>query len=219
MSDNLFKNNLRNTYNKDKNFKKNKFSSNTISTFDEDNDDYFSKGLKNQIFKVLKLRLFIQNIKIPEEELISLISENLKLINIQKLKASTINIFIDDLVDIVKKDYTKNDNSFKEGEEEITKTEENSHKLTPSNILNFHKKLYTNNLESKKLNKKNEKIFIQPPMKFNLEKNKIYTIDYNEHLKNYDNFDNEIEDIESIEERIIREISGKNKRNIIEDES
>ena len=79
----------------------------TISSKSKNENMYLNNGLKNQILGVLKLRLFIQNIKIPEEQLNMVISENLKLIDFKKIKTSTINVFVDDLVEIIKKDYVK----------------------------------------------------------------------------------------------------------------
>ena len=124
MSDKLFKNNLRNN-----NEYKNKIYDNkkaysrkttsTISSKSNYDNSSLNNGLKNQILQVLNLRLFIQNIKISAEQLNFVIEENLKLIDFKKIKASTINVFVDDLVEIIKKDYVKKEDSFHEGEEDI----------------------------------------------------------------------------------------------------
>lgn len=191
----------------------------TISSKSKNDNMYLNNGLKNQILGVLKLRLFIQNIKIPEEELNMVISENLKLIDFKKIKTSTINVFVDDLVEIIKKDYVKKNDSFHEGEEDITESEENNRK---SNILNFHKKLYTEdtlNRISTSMNKKKGNSLIQPPMKFNLKNNKMYAFNHNDYMKNNDYIDYNIgDDIKEMEERIIREVSNKNKNNKINEE-
>ena len=191
----------------------------TISSKSKNENMYLNNGLKNQILGVLKLRLFIQNIKIPEEQLNMVISENLKLIDFKKIKTSTINVFVDDLVEIIKKDYVKKNDSFHEGEEDITESEENNRK---SNILNFHKKLYTEdtlNRISTSMNKKKGNSLIQPPMKFNLKNNKMYAFNHNDYMKNNDYIDYNIgDDIKEMEERIIREVSNKNKNNKINEE-
>ena len=191
----------------------------TISSKSKNENMYLNNGLKNQILGVLKLRLFIQNIKIPEEQLNMVISENLKLIDFKKIKTSTINVFVDDLVEIIKKDYVKKNDSFHEGEEDIIESEENNRK---SNILNFHKKLYTEdtlNRISTSMNKKKGNSLIQPPMKFNLKNNKMYAFNHNDYMKNNDYIDYNIgDDIKEMEERIIREVSNKNKNNKINEE-
>ena len=48
--------------------------------------------LINQILKVLKLRLIIENIKIPEEKIIDIIKSNLTLIDIRYLKVLNVKI-------------------------------------------------------------------------------------------------------------------------------
>ena len=226
MSDKLFKNNLRNN-----NEYKNKIYDNkkaysrkttsTISSKSNYDNSSLNNGLKNQILQVLNLRLFIQNIKISAEQLNFVIEENLKLIDFKKIKASTINVFVDDLVEIIKTDYVKKDESFHEGEEDIRESEESNRK---SNILNFHKKLYTEDTISKmsnSINKKKEKLIIQPPMKFNLENNKLNSYNYNDYMNNnYYKNNNVVDDIREMEERIIREVSSKNKnRQIMEDDN
>jgi hypothetical protein len=219
MSDKLFKNNLRNN-----NEYKNKIYDNkkaysrkttsTISSKSNYDNSSLNNGLKNQILQVLNLRLFIQNIKISAEQLNFVIEENLKLIDFKKIKASTINVFVDDLVEIIKKDYVKKEDSFHEGEEDIRESEESNRK---SNILNFHKKLYTEDTISKmsnSINKKKEKLIIQPPMKFNLENNKMYNCNQNDYMKNnsYRENNNIVDHIKEMEERIIREVSSQNKK-------
>ena len=224
MSDMLLKKNLRSNIQYKNKIYDNKTTSSrnttsTISSKSKNENMYLNNGLKNQILGVLKLRLFIQNIKIPEEELNMVISENLKLIDFKKIKTSTINVFVDDLVEIIKKDYVKKNDSFHEGEEDITESEENNRK---SNILNFHKKLYTEdtlNRISTSMNKKKGNSLIQPPMKFNLKNNKMYAFNHNDYMKNNDYIDYNIgDDIKEMEERIIREVSNKNKNNKINEE-
>ena len=224
MSDMLLKKNLRSNIQYKNKIYDNKTTSSrnttsTISSKSKNDNMYLNNGLKNQILGVLKLRLFIQNIKIPEEQLNMVISENLKLIDFKKIKASTINVFVDDLVEIIKKDYVKKNDSFHEGEEDITESEENNRK---SNILNFHKKLYTEdtlNRISTSMNKKKGNSLIQPPMKFNLKNNKMYAFNHNDYMKNNDYIDYNIgDDIKEMEERIIREVSNKNKNNKINEE-
>jgi hypothetical protein len=224
MSDMLLKKNLRSNIQYKNKIYDNKTTSSrnttsTISSKSKNDNMYLNNGLKNQILGVLKLRLFIQNIKIPEEELNMVISENLKLIDFKKIKTSTINVFVDDLVEIIKKDYVKKNDSFHEGEEDITESEENNRK---SNILNFHKKLYTEdtlNRISTSMNKKKGNSLIQPPMKFNLKNNKMYAFNHNDYMKNNDYIDYNIgDDIKEMEERIIREVSNKNKNNKINEE-
>jgi hypothetical protein len=224
MSDMLLKKNLRSNIQYKNKIYDNKTTSSrnttsTISSKSKNENMYLNNGLKNQILGVLKLRLFIQNIKIPEEQLNMVISENLKLIDFKKIKTSTINVFVDDLVEIIKKDYVKKNDSFHEGEEDITESEENNRK---SNILNFHKKLYTEdtlNRISTSMNKKKGNSLIQPPMKFNLKNNKMYAFNHNDYMKNNDYIDYNIgDDIKEMEERIIREVSNKNKNNKINEE-
>ena len=224
MSDMLLKKNLRSNIQYKNKIYDNKTTSSrnttsTISSKSKNDNMYLNNGLKNQILGVLKLRLFIQNIKIPEEQLNMVISENLKLIDFKKIKTSTINVFVDDLVEIIKKDYVKKNDSFHEGEEDITESEENNRK---SNILKFHKKLYTEdtlNRISTSMNKKKGNSLIQPPMKFNLKNNKMYAFNHNDYMKNNDYIDYNIgDDIKEMEERIIREVSNKNKNNKINEE-
>ena len=224
MSDMLLKKNLRSNIQYKNKIYDNKTTSSrnttsTISSKSKNDNMYLNNGLKNQILGVLKLRLFIQNIKIPEEELNMVISENLKLIDFKKIKTSTINVFVDDLVEIIKKDYVKKNDSFHEGEEDITESEENNRKY---NILNFHKKLYTEdtlNRISTSMNKKKGNSLIQPPMKFNLKNNKMYAFNHNDYMKNNDYIDYNIgDDIKEMEERIIREVSNKNKNNKINED-
>ena len=224
MSDMLLKKNLRSNIQYKNKIYDNKTTSSrnttsTISSKSKNENMYLNNGLKNQILGVLKLRLFIQNIKIPEEQLNMVISENLKLIDFKKIKTSTINVFVDDLVEIIKKDYVKKNDSFHEGEEDIIESEENNRK---SNILNFHKKLYTEdtlNRISTSMNKKKGNSLIQPPMKFNLKNNKMYAFNHNDYMKNNDYIDYNIgDDIKEMEERIIREVSNKNKNNKINEE-
>ncbi len=226
MSDMLFKNNLRNNseYKNKMYDNKKSFSRKTTSTYTSKsyNDNVsLNNNLKNQILGVLKLRLFIQNIKITDDQLNMIIEENLKLIDFKKIKASTINVFVDDLVEIIKTDYVKKDESFHEGEEDIRESEETQRK---SNILTFHRKLYTEdsiNKMTNSINKKKENSFKQPPMKFNLENNKLNSYNYNDYMNNnYYKNNNVVDDIREMEERIIREVSSKNKnRQIMEDDN
>ena len=218
MSDMLFKNNLRNNseYKNKMYDNKKSFSRKTTSTYTSKsyNDNVsLNNNLKNQILGVLKLRLFIQNIKITDDQLNMIIEENLKLIDFKKIKASTINVFVDDLVEIIKTDYVKKDESFHEGEEDIRESEETQRK---SNILTFHRKLYTEdsiNKMTNSINKKKENSFKQPPMKFNLENNKLNSYNYNDYMNNnYYKNNNVVDDIREMEERIIREVSSQNKK-------
>ena len=67
-----------------------------------------SQKLIIQLLKVLKLRLSIENINLPEETLISLIKQNINLIDIRYLEVSSMNTFVDDLIEIIKHDNNYN---------------------------------------------------------------------------------------------------------------
>jgi len=179
------------------------------------NNNKFSPNIKlvNQIFKVIKIRLIIENIKISDEKIIQTIKQNLNLIDVRYLKLSSINILIDDIIEILKNDY-KN--------EKI-----NIHK-PQSTILDFNRKEYLdtnlNNIidyNPKNMNwrqyyrEQEEKNRIQKPMKFNLDNNTLY----NKNKENefyMDRYDNEMTqltdyDIEEMKERIIDEVSKEHK--------
>ena len=104
--------------------------------------------LINQILKVLKLRLIIENIKIPEEKIIDIIKSNLTLIDIRYLKVSSINVFVDDLVEIIKKDY-KNNNK----EEKKAQPVDNQGVNNRTTILSFNRKEYESTKNVYKYNK------------------------------------------------------------------
>ena len=90
--------------------------------------------LINQILKVLKLRLIIENIRLPEERLIELIKSNLRLIDIRFFKISSLNVFVDDLVEILKQEIKT------EKEEQKSQTASKQNLSNRTTILSFNRK-------------------------------------------------------------------------------
>ena len=91
--------------------------------------------LINQILKVLKLRLIIENIRLPEERLIELIKSNLRLIDIRFFKISSLNVFVDDLVEILKQEIKT------EKEEQKSQTASKQNLSNRTTILSFNRKV------------------------------------------------------------------------------
>ena len=106
--------------------------------------------LIGQILKVIKLRLAIENIKIPDEKLIEIIKENLTYIDIRTFKISSLNVLVEDLLEVIKKgDFTN--------------------KSQRTTILSFNRKEYNTSDISKISGKKTSPSITKEPMKFNLE--------------------------------------------------
>ena len=180
------------------------------------NFDMFNiEKLTKQILKIIKIRLLINNISISEDKLIKFIQNNLKLIDLRYFKIKSINILIDDLVNLLKIENKKND----ENEDNNILLKNSS----PKNILDFNRKEYyetfidkNENLYKKKL-KKNKLYYQQKPMKFNLEHSPLYFNDESSDLKlNYVdkniNINKKIKfDLNSLKEKIIENVSKKNE--------
>ena len=180
------------------------------------NFDMFNiEKLTKQILKIIKIRLLINNISISEDKLIKFIQNNLKLIDLRYFKIKSINILIDDLVNLLKYENKKNDEN-----ENYNILLKNSY---PKNILDFNRKEYNEtfidkneNLYKKKL-KKNKLYYQQKPMKFNLEHSPLYFNDESSDLKlNYVdkniNINKKIKfDLNSLKEKIIENVSKKNE--------
>ena len=180
------------------------------------NFDMFNiEKLTKQILKIIKIRLLINNISISEDKLIKFIQNNLKLIDLRYFKIKSINILIDDLVNLLKIENKKND----ENEDNNILLKNSS----PKNILDFNRKEYyetfidkNENLYKKKL-KKNKLYYQQKPMKFNLEHSPLYFNDESSDLKlNYVdkniNINKKIKfDLTSLKEKIIENVSKKNE--------
>ena len=164
--------------------------------------------LINQILKVLKLRLIIENIKIPEEKIIEIIKSNLTLIDIRYFKVSSINVFVDDLVEIIKKDY-KNNNK----EEKKAQPVESQGVNNRTTILSFNRKEYEstkNVLGSNNMSPLKKSSFTKEPMKFSLAGRSLKKDNVAFYLEG--NERNEITtlndcDIEEMQEKIIDEVS------------
>jgi hypothetical protein len=60
------------------------------------------KILTNEIFKVLKLRLFFENSKLSDESIYCIISKNLNKIDIRYFDPRNISLFVDDLLKYIK---------------------------------------------------------------------------------------------------------------------
>ena len=180
------------------------------------NFDMFNiEKLTKQILKIIKIRLLINNISISEDKLIKFIQNNLKLIDLRYFKIKSINILIDDLVNLLKYENKKNDEN-----ENYNILLKNSY---PKNILDFNRKEYNEtfidkneNLYKKKL-KKNKPYYQQKPMKFNLEHSALYFNEDSNNLKlnyvdkNY-NLKKEIKfNLSNLKEKIIEDVSKKNE--------
>lgn len=172
--------------------------------------------LTNQILKVLKLRLKICNIHFPEEKLIELIKDNLSLIDIRYFKVSSLNIFVDDLINIIKKE--KDTLQLQSNEKDDSVTNQSTSTCERTTILSFNRKVYddTNNINFIDDQPKKPKMQ-KTPMKFNLD-NKMYSkpdeidfyLDGNE--KKEITMLNDC-DIEEIQENIITEIAKEFDKN------
>lgn len=78
--------------------KKNQFKTN-----DAHNKINIDKKLFDQIFEILKMRMFIEVItSLKDNEIKDIINENLKLINLRNYDIRSINKFVDDLIEIIK---------------------------------------------------------------------------------------------------------------------
>lgn len=159
--------------------------------------------LVNQILKVLKLRLCIENIKLDEEKIIEIIQENLNLIDIRYFKVSSLNVFVDDLIVIIK--------SIKSGKEKKTILDFNRKEYIETQIdkqtpEEYHKMITSYWKNNENYNKK------KIPMKFGLgyEGNPLYQ---NKNVKFYlDGNNGEISsvtdcDIEIMKEKILEEVT------------
>lgn len=159
--------------------------------------------LTNQILKVLKLRLIISNIHIPEEKLIELIKDNLSLIDIQYFKVSSLNIFVDDLIKIIKEDTQQ------QGKNDKIVDESKQGSFTRTTILSFKRKVYadTHNVPiSQKLSKIKKISTI--PMRFNLDnKSKPDEFDFYLDDKKEITTLNDC-DLEEVQEKIVNEIAN-----------
>lgn len=60
--------------------------------------------LINELSKVIKMRLFIENISLSEDKILDTIKKNLNQISVENLKLSSVNLLVDDLMDIIKRD-------------------------------------------------------------------------------------------------------------------
>ena len=146
-----------------------------------------------QIFKVLKLRLMIDNIEIPNDKIKEEIEINLNTININKFDLKNLNLLVDDLTTIIKENnknqikhesnnekeyFNKNEeeNYLNENTDEIEtgaltnaiKDQSNIHPLT---IMSLNRKEYINtNVPSKDNSKKqtHQNIPQKEPMKFSI---------------------------------------------------
>ena len=165
--------------------------------------------LINQILKVLKLRLIIENIKIPDEKIIEIIKSNLTLIDIRYFKMSSLNVFVDDLVEIIKKEQQAE----KEEKKKQKMPQQSFNSNTRTTILSFNRKEYeqTNNvLGTSFSNLKKSSLITKEPMKFSLANRNIGQNNVAFYLEG--NNGNEITtlndcDIEEMQEKIIDEVS------------
>ena len=188
-----------------------------INKLNNSNDDMLNiELLTKQILKIIKIRLLINNISISEDKLITFIQNNLKLLDLRYFfKIKSINVLIDDLVNLLKFEIKKNDEN--ENHNILLK---NSY---PKNILDFNRKEYNEtfidkneNLYKKKL-KKNKPYYQQKPMKFNLEHSALYFNEDSNNLKlNYvdknPNIKKEIKfNLSNLKEKIIEDVSKKNQ--------
>lgn len=185
------------------------YSSSSSKKSKSDNKFTPTQVLINQILKVLKLRLIIENIKIPEEKIIEIIKSNLTLIDIRYFKISSMNVFVDDLVEIIKKENKTNTK-----EEKKTQPVDKQAVNNRTTILSFNRKEYEstkNVLNSNSLSPLKKSSFSnKEPMKFSLagrslkKENVAFYLEGNER--------NEITtlndcDIEEMQEKIIDEVS------------
>lgn len=169
--------------------------------------NYFSftptQILTNQILKVLKLRLIISNIHIPEEKLIELIKDNLSLIDIQYFKVSSLNIFVDDLIKIIKEETQQ------QGKNDKIVDESKQGSFTRTTILSFKRKVYADTHKvpiSQKLSK--IKKISTTPMRFNLDnKSKPDEFDFYLDDKKEITTLNDC-DLEEVQEKIVNEIAN-----------
>lgn len=170
--------------------------------------------LTNQILKVIKLRLRIANIHIPEEKLIELIKDNLSLIDIRYFKVSSLNIFVDDLINIIKKEKEFQQPDISEKDESLSNQSTSTSERTT--ILSFNRKVYddTNNVHFTDEQPKKQKIQ-KTPMRFNLDnKSKPDEIDFylDGNEKKEITILNDC-DLEEIQENIIAEIAKEFDKN------
>lgn len=142
-------------------------SNNNNNNFDLINFELLTK----QILKIIKLRLLINNNSISDDKLIPFIQNNLKLIDIRYFKIQSINILIDDLVNLLTLEINKKENKYNNI---LLKPD-------PKNILDFNRKEYNEtfidkneNLYKKKLKNNKPSYHQQKPMKFNLEHSALY---------------------------------------------
>lgn len=143
-----------------KNKKKNK-NNLTNNQFDFTEDQI----LVNQISKVIKLRLFIDNISISDDKLLEIINTNINLINIESLKISKVNILVEDLLEIIKKEA-------KEEKEAKEKAENKQNIPIRKTLLSYNRVEYTgesNKKEEPKILKSSRTINRKKTMKFAMD--------------------------------------------------
>ena len=160
--------------------------------------------LINQILKVLKLRLIIENIRLPEERLIELIKSNLRLIDIRFFKISSLNVFVDDLVEILKQEIKT------EKEEQKSQTASKQNHSNRTTILSFNRKDYDTSYSMNRLSNYKKSTSKKEPMKFSMTNKSAENNNVAFYLEG--NNKNEITtlndcDIEEMQDRIIDEVS------------
>ena len=160
--------------------------------------------LINQILKVLKLRLIIENIRLPEERLIELIKSNLRLIDIRFFKISSLNVFVDDLVEIIKQELKS------EKEEKKSQTASKQNISNRTTILSFNRKDYDTSYSINRLSNYKKSTIKKEPMKFSMTNKSAENNNVAFYLEG--NNKNEITtlndcDIEDMQDRIIDEVS------------
>lgn len=87
---------------------KSSLKSNLTNHNNSNNNTSIDKRIFQQIFEILKMRLYIESIMNFKDEVIKdIMNENIKLINLKDYDIQTINKFVDDLVDIIKEENKK----------------------------------------------------------------------------------------------------------------
>lgn len=95
---------------KNSNISKNSDNSNNskVSTKSSSRNNGIDNRILQQIFEILKMRLYIESIMNFKDEVIKeIMNENIKLINFKEYDIKSINKFVDDLVDIIKEENKK----------------------------------------------------------------------------------------------------------------
>ena len=189
-----------------------------------------------QILKVLKLRLMIENIKIPNDKLIDIIKTNLNEINILNFEVKNLNLLVDDLMTLIKE---KNSNdkeqtihnkqiSFGQDEEKKETFNEDTAYLDNVNvknanektILSFNRKEYEKtNLPLQEMFKKHipKKTKKKKPMKFSLgsiPKNIEEDKPFFKETKNGDIPLLNDSDLDEIQDKIIEEVLKNSKQHM-----